>query len=101
MLLIVTLLFSTLRLLSTLCILTTDDTGETKYLPMKKPVGIDDVVQRATEQGEPLPEKLKILLEKSVPLRFLIQLDATGFVPNRRQHTQFGLSVLQMTAGTK
>ena len=58
---------------------------------------------KTAEPSVPVPamrdeaHKLR-LVELTLPMAQWVQLDAPGFLPNRRQHRMFGLSVLQMGA---
>ena len=71
--------------------------GDVDVAPLTKPIGVPDVEDSKILESHKLIE----MLGKISPLTSWIQLDAIGFVPNPRQHRQFGLAVLQMAAALR
>jgi len=55
--------------------------------------------EKLEEEGDKpfvMTERIRYILELTSPIKKWVQLETPGFMPNERQHRQFGLSVLQM-----
>ena len=63
------------------------------YVPLSPPKEIPSFEDL---DGKYNVEKQEVMLNMMKPLIHLVQLNARGFLPNKRQHKSFGLAVLEM-----
>lgn len=71
-----------------------DKDDSNKYKPLHPPSKSVPTFEDDKDRGE--IEQQEVLLDMIRPLIPLVQLNSQGFLPNKRQHISFGLSVLEI-----
>lgn len=71
-----------------------DKDDSNKYEPFHPPSKSVPTFEDDNDRGK--IEQQEVLLDMIRPLIPLVQLNSQGFLPNKRQHTSFGLSVLEI-----